>query len=393
MISLSPFPRRSRRGFSLIEVMVSIAVLSILLVLVLQMLNQMQITWKRTRHTVAEFKDARQGFDEMTRRLSQATLNSYWGYQYRERSFSGIGNIRYAQTIVPESELHFVSGPASVLFQGASSPSGGGRPGHAVFFQGPFGFCFTQDKDDRYRLQYEQLNGLLNAWGYFVEFNTDEADRPVFLQTMPNAPRVRARYRLMEFRQPSEFLQLYKLGLRGKTGGGQREYYRWFTEGDYGVNSKNNYLTTPSGGELFFRTVRPLAENIIGMILLPRFSDTGDPSADRQSLTPDYIYDTRRWQWGAANTPQARNSRHQLPPIIDITFIAVDEASFSNYAERKQIRTAADDPKLIQDGAFMNARDFQKDLDDLERRLLKEGLDYRVFTQSIRLRESKWTSE
>ena len=73
--------RRMRRGFSLIELMVSTAVLSLLLVMIFQMLNGMQLSWKRTRQVVGEFKDARQAFEEITRRVGQSTLNSYLSYR------------------------------------------------------------------------------------------------------------------------------------------------------------------------------------------------------------------------------------------------------------------------------------------------------------------------
>ena len=84
MITPRNIPRVGRAAFSLIELMVSVAVLSLLLVIVFQMLEQMQKTWKRTRQTVTEFKDARNGFDEMGRRLGQATMNAYYGYDYEK---------------------------------------------------------------------------------------------------------------------------------------------------------------------------------------------------------------------------------------------------------------------------------------------------------------------
>ena len=136
-----------RAAFSLIELMVSVAVLSLLLVIVFQMLEQMQKTWNRTRQTVSEFKDARNGFEEMGRRLGQATMNAYWGYEYQTATLNGI-KTRYGREIIRQSELHFVSGPASVLFAGGTSKALGSRPGHAVFFQAPFGFCFERDKVD-----------------------------------------------------------------------------------------------------------------------------------------------------------------------------------------------------------------------------------------------------
>ena len=81
--------------------------------------------------------------------------------------------------IIPQSELHFVCGPAEELgISVKNSRQVGQRYTHAVFFQAPFGFCIDEDKNNKGRLQYDKMNSLMNAWGYFVEFNTDEHMRP-----------------------------------------------------------------------------------------------------------------------------------------------------------------------------------------------------------------------
>ncbi len=379
-----------RAAFSLIELMVSVAVLSLLLVIVFQMLEQMQKTWNRTRQTVSEFKDARNGFEEMGRRIGQATLNAYFGYDYVTKPVNGI-TTRYGREIIRQSELHFVSGPASVLFTGSASKALGSRPGHAVFFQAPFGFCFERDKEDKTRLQYEQLNNLLNAWGYYVEFNTDELDRPRFLNALKNAPAPRPRYRLMEFRQPTEYLQVYKLGLRDLSGPKQAATYRWFTEGLFSINSEWNVQKEPTKGETFFRTTRPIAENIVAMIIQPREATGASTTKKPEDLSPTYLYDTRRWQWSSPKATEASRSRHQLPPILDISFIAVDEASFAQYASRTNIIDVSGDPKLISDELFVSAVKRTKDFEEIEKKLISLKLDYRIFSSTIRLRESKWT--
>ena len=380
----------ARSAFSLIELMVSVAVLSLLLVIVFQMLDQMQKTWKRTRQTVTEFKDARNGFEEQGRRLGQATMNAYYGYDYIDKTLNGI-KTRYGREIIRQSELHFVTGPSSVLLKGAASKSTGSRPGHAVFFQAPFGFCYDRSKENKNRLQFEQLNSLLNAWGYFVEFNTDETDRPRFLNALRNAPKPRPRYRLMEFRQPTEYLQVYKLGLRDLVKPAQKEVYRWFSEGLFSVNSTWNTQLEPSKDETFFRTIRPIAENIVAMIIQPRESASANATKKPEDLAPDYLYDTRRWQWSTATAAESKRTRHQLPPILDISFIVVDESSFANFAVRTGIEDVASDPKLVPDSLFTKGNKLTKDFEEIEERLTKLRLEYRIFSSTIRLRESKWT--
>lgn len=382
--------RRALRAFSLIELMVSVAVLSMILVIVFQMLEQMQRTWKRTRQTVAEFKDARNGFEEMGRRLGQATMNAYFGYDYKDATLQGV-RTRYGQEIIRQSELHFVSGPSSILFKNGKADAAGSRPGHAVFFQAPFGFVYERAEENKNRLQFEQLNSLLNAWGYFVEFNTDELDRPRFLNALRNAPKPRPRYRLMEFRQPSEYLQVYKLGLRDLRLPRQQDTYRWFTEGFYSVNSTWNYQKEPTPGQLFFRTTRPIAENIIAMIIQPREAISTTGNKRPEDLAPSFLYDTRRWQWSNATATESVKTRHQLPPILDVSFIAVDETSFATYAIRAGIEGIDQDPKLIQDTLFAKGNNLTKDIAEVEKLLGALNLEYRIFSTTIRLRESKWT--
>ncbi|RYD37030.1 MAG: Verru_Chthon cassette protein C [Verrucomicrobiaceae bacterium] len=381
-----------RAGFSLIELMVSITVLSMMLVIVLQMLEQMQRTWKHTRQSVSEFKDARTSFDELSRRIEQASLNAYYGYVWGTAPIpGGGGNVRYGRQITPESELQFVSAPNSVLFSNTKAENVGSRPGHGVFFQAPFGFCIQRDKDDNSRYQFEQLNSLLNAWGYYVEFNSDEMDRPKFLNTIKNAPAPRLRYRLMEFRQPTEYLQIYKLNLRDKVSSNQKEYYKWFTDGLFGVNSPWNTATDPpASGTTFFRTTRPMAENIIAMFIQPRKPTSANSNARLEDLAPDFIYDTRRWQWSTSKATNVAASKHQLPPIMDITFVAVDENSFSNYMNRNNITKVEDDPVLVDKETFVNAIKFTEDLKGLQDKLTSLKLDWRIFSASIRLREAKW---
>lgn len=382
-------PSFTRKAFSLIELMVSIAVLSMLLVIVFQMLEQMQRTWKKTRQTVSEFKDARNGFEEMGRRLGQATLNAYYGYNYGVDTVGG-QSFRFGRQIVRQSELHFVSGPSAILLRANRNQGTGSRPGHSVFFQAPFGFCYDRSRRNRNRLEFEQLNSLLNAWGYFVEFNTDELDRPRFLNTLVNAPAPRPRYRLMEFRQPTEYLQIYKLNLRDRKTLNQETAYEWFTKDIFGVNSPWNTEKEPRRDELFFRTTRPIAENIIAMVILPREAETNAAGSRPQDLAPEYLYDSRRWQWSSSTALPVTKSRHVLPPILDVTFIAVDETSFATFAQRQNIVDITGDPELIPPDLFVRALNREVDLEEVETKLRALRIDFRIFTSSIRLRESRW---
>ena len=391
-IIFPPARRTRRRAFSLIELMVSTAVLAMLLIVVFQMLRGMQVTWKRTRQDVGEFKEARQAFEDISRRVSQSTLNTYFSYRYDEQTVNGI-TLRMGREIIPQSELHFVCGPAEELgITQKNSRQVGQRYSHAIFFQAPFGFCIDEDKKNKEQLQYEKMNGLMNGWGYYVEFNTDELDRPQFLKQLDNSPKPRPRYRLMEFRQPTEYLQVYKLHLRELDKSASKDkVYEWFNEGLYSVNSDWNNSLEDRDTEGFFRTSRVLADNIVAMILHPREADEKREST-KDELAPDYHFDSRRFQWGGKGKI-ATATKHQLPPVIDVTFVAVDEVSFNALCVREGIKSADDDPEFLDKDAFTKVQDFRKDLKALETKLVSKKLDYRVFNTSLRIRESKWTEE
>ncbi len=376
--------------------MVATSLLAMMLVMVFQMLRGIQTTWKRTRQTVGEFRDSRQGFDEITRRIGGATLNTYWGYK-SQKSASGRSA---GQAFIPQSELHFVCGPVKELgIQEPKSAQVGARYTHGIFFQAPFGFTVAKDEVEKNELKFDQLNSTLNAWGYYIEFNTDELDRPEFLTSIENAPLPRPRYRLMEFRQPTEYLQIYKLNLRRLEKVDKNVLYQWFNTGLYSVNSEWNTTLIGRNEPGFFRTTRTLSENIIAMILRPREADEralgGGGAAgqeDKKFLAPNFLFDSRNFQY--ATSAEGAASRHQLPPIIDITFIAIDEPGFGVYCTKNDIKTAAEDPALMDPAWFQVAKDFSSDLRAVEEKLKGLGLqDYRIFNTSIRMRESKWVDD
>ncbi|WP_156346096.1 prepilin-type N-terminal cleavage/methylation domain-containing protein [Verrucomicrobium spinosum] len=65
-------------GFTLIELMLSVAILAVMVLMLTSVLSNMQNVVARSQAQVEEFEDARLAFESMARKLSQATLNSYW---------------------------------------------------------------------------------------------------------------------------------------------------------------------------------------------------------------------------------------------------------------------------------------------------------------------------
>ena len=374
-------------GFSLLELLVAVSILGMMLVMMVSVLGQVQESWRVTRGKVSQFEEARRGLEAVSRRLSQATLNTYWAYDDNELPTS----------YVRQSELHYVSGGVEEMFGSGVAPGGGRRTGHAVFFQAPFGFAGGHD-------EFVGYGGLLNVWGYYLEHRSDAHERPGFLGSEVGVAAPRWRWRLMEYRPPAQQNRVYDEALKQKVGVGKNSYFKWFADArPGGVNHMANYRG--SGGSGGARTVRVLADNVVALVLLPRRVDDGggDPESEKLELAPDYEYDTRRWQWqggGEAGGGDRRSglTQHVLPPLVDVTLVAIDERS----AVRLGQFDGAGGPagaalELVPAGLFRVARDYDRDLEQLESRLrgddgvLPVAVDYRVFQTTVKMRASGWS--
>jgi uncharacterized protein (TIGR02599 family) len=243
------------------------------------------------------------------------------------------------------------------------------RPTHGIFFQAPAGYV-----DDA--INFGGMENLLNTWGYYIEYNADTI--PPFLQPLATAQpariSLRNRWRLMEYMQPSNRLTIYS-----KTSGNP-DYtgHEWFLDG--------LSLTPPP--------THVLAENIIAMVLLPKLSQTEDPTGIK--LAPTYDYDSTV-DTTAAN-PSADpelNPKNQLPPVVQVSLVAIDEAS--------AVRMSADDVNNLTaelESLFSKASQFETDLRkdptassdaSLESYLIKHKINYRIFTANVSLRGAKWS--
>ncbi len=396
------FPR-SRRGFSLVEMMTAVAIFSMVMSMVFQMLERTTTTFKVTKDSVSEFKDARNAFEAITRKLSQASLNTYWTIETSKAL--GAGKVPVAQQFRRMSEMHFVSGPVDKILGQENAPAGAGaRISHCLFFQSPSGV--TQSvQENKYR--YGSFQNLINSWGYFVEFNADTGDRPTFLNNLKNPPDVKARFRLMEFmqtgessmigRNASEMNQFLEENPDGKWAKDQT--YSWFKNSSHaGVNYVGNYPSSGGSDTLDVRNTRVLAENILALIVLP--TNTVEPQR-KGRLAPDFMYDSRAWLNNAQSDVRAqRNSRNQLPPIVEVVMLAVDESAMKRINKALQIITANDYSKYHfmskYDRFFRSALLLEKDLTELRDLLStptgspKLPITFRVFRSTVRIRESRW---
>lgn len=374
-MSLQPHFTRSKGGFTLVELLVSMAILTLLMLVLASITDATQRTWSYTTGKVEQFRDSREAFESITRKLSQATLNTYWDYEYpivNGKPDTTQPPLRY----IRQSELRFISGQALTLTGSDNMVT------HAVFFQAPLGHV-----DDT---AYANLNTLLNTWGYFVEFGSDRPWRPPFINDLTNPPAERYRFRIMELMQPSESLSLYDAEVNASGGNAAYTGTEWFND---------SLKKSPPD-----RPARVVADNVLAMVLLPKLtpSDQDKPTKgtyNDSSLAPTYLYDSTAKNM-VTKSDANLNPKNQLPPVVQVTMVAVDEASY-NRLQLQNGETQPDD--LFKDSSgnklFQTVGDtlnktlpgYAKDMESLQRNLQTRKLNYRVFTTNVSLKAAKWS--
>ncbi|MEI9998879.1 MAG: Verru_Chthon cassette protein C [Verrucomicrobiota bacterium] len=379
--------RRGVAGVTLIEMLVSVAILLILMTIIFSIIQIASQAWKKSVQSTSAMQQARVAFERMTRNLSQATLNTYYAY-YPPGATPPTYYMR-------QSELQFISGstPVSGTTPFISSSAGNAAQiTHAVFFQAPLGVV-----DPSNTASYGALNSLLNACGYFVIFGNDTL-RPGFFTTLANAPPNEMRFRLMEYLQPSENLGIYTTSAVSQSGGAVPS---WISNG----------IPDLAAAQASPVTVRPLASNIVALIIMPEQFANGASgvqanTAPVSTQANTYNYDSA---YQASTLPGGKQgvTANQLPPLVKVIMVAIDEASAIRLAAANPGKTSTSPPNLGQSSLFSNPSQLftngsiEGDLDKFQDVLnAKPGnlahntikLNYYIFQTDVIIRGSKWTS-
>jgi uncharacterized protein (TIGR02599 family) len=268
-----PAVRARKAGFTLVEIMVSLAVLSVLLLISAQVIGQVQNTWTASNARVSQFREARTAFDILTRNLSQATLNTYIDYDTNYLATGArAADAEAPQRYLRKADLRFVCGPAAGLMPDAGGPSY--LPGSAVFFQAPLGIS--------QQTSLVGLDKLLCGRGYYIQFSNDSFFRPEWLPPS----QLRFRYRLMEFCPPAEKNLVYS------SNGGNA----WFAEAGSPMEAAENPLNRSLN--------RPVADNIVMLVVSPR------EEGARASINGKAAFDSN-----VADGPGAQGTQHLLPNL------------------------------------------------------------------------------
>jgi uncharacterized protein (TIGR02599 family) len=325
-------PQARELGFTLIELIIGMAILLLILVTLAQFMSTVDQAWKSA--STDPFIEAQDAFETVAQNLAAATLAPYQDYADSNGAF------RTSASFVPDhlarrSDLAFVCGPCAGA-KGLLTASGRTTSGSGLFFLAPNGYSQSNS--------YPGMERLLNAMGYFVEFGDDESAPPFMLLQNHSW-----RWRLKQILQPAESLQIFTNDTSSA----------WIQ----GI--------VPSG------TFIPiLADNVITLIVLPEHAahDTGP------ELAPAFSYDSR--DTGNALT------LHQLPPRLRLVLVAIDDAS----AQRLANQNGSNPPQLVSGTLFQQADKLDSDLTALDNSLTAQKIGHRLFQREILLPSSSWSN-
>ena len=357
---------RTRKGFSLVEVLVSCAVLSLIMLLLISITGITSKTWKGTTEKMQAFEESRAAFDRITSLLAQATLNPYWDYYPDNQNPT-----KYQRT----SELQFLSLPMAPML--ALLPSGqrpadttafdaNTFPSHGLFFQAPTGKIATTDQNI-----LGQMPLLLNAYGYFIEYGPD--DRPTWLPSLVSA---KNRFRLKEWRVPSENWLLYA-NTSGATG--------------------KSYLGATSYGWINLANPAPktLAENVVALVIYPKSTDANSTTTSTSLAEADtFVYNSRTNN--TPTTPEGTNQKHQLPPEVEVIMVAIDETSASRTWNNANTAPTLTTGAALFQAPKINTSDttptqMEADLTTLTTALSRAKIKYIVLRSTVKIRGARWT--
>ena len=334
-MKVAVFRRRKIGGFSLIEMLVSFAVLALIMGMLLSITSVTSKAWKGTTEKMQAFEESRAAFDRITSLLGQAMLNPYWDYDDLQNP------TKYERA----SELQFLSLPMARMGKDAAA-----FPTHGIFFQAPTGK--VADKPS-----FGNMPFLLNAYGYFVEYGPDE--RPTWL---PASVSTKYRFRLKEWRVPSENWTLYQKTSRaaGKSYLGTTSY-DWIT------------LDTPAA--------KTLAENVIALVIYPKNTESTS-TALSLAEAGTFVYNSRT----TSATKEGKNQKHQLPPEVEVIMVAIDETS----ALRK-CNNASAAPALLDASWFKKPVDLEDNLKRLTDSLNSQNIKYITLRSTVKIRGARWS--
>ncbi len=365
-------PRRLQgvTSFTLVEMIVAIAVLSILLLLAAEVITKTSSIWIYSNSKMAEGREARVAFNSLVSRLGEATVDQYYGYtNYNAEAGTTNAAVYVPGAYVRRSELRFISGPSATINTTVAN-----SPTDAVFFTAPLGIVTPTDE-----ATYGHLPSLLNVCGYYIQWSNVDPDRP----TIPGLPTTGSyRFRLMQFVQPSEQMSVYSqtIPLSSSNTNGNYPAFQFVTGTSWQNKAMNNSASVG---------VHPLADNVVALLLLPSSSTTNSTGV----LAPGFLYDSENPTAGA--TTPALTSLNRTPPVMRVVMYTIDEPSAKRLAG-----TSTTMPPLYT-GLFSNSSLLYPnsttgdagDLARFEQVLVANKLTFHRFDAAVQLPRQPWNTQ
>ncbi len=306
--------------------------------LVYVVISQMAGGIKTSTTKLDAFQSARTGFEAVSRTLGIATLNPYWDYFDANRDSRGTSTNFTPDLYGRQSDLHFLSTQTNFSTLSSLEPVG-----HSLFFQAPLGY-FTNTTA-------ANPPGSLNPCGFFVAFGND-----------PTKPG------LAELKERPRF-----------------RLYQWLPSSESLIVNPNTGRLTNSSWVAPTNGVRPLADNIIAFVVrVPSTTASG-----YSTNATDYGWDSLT-PWESGTQPA---QMHQLPPLVNITMVAIDEAAANRLAGTASTADSAASELGISNlsNLFITASEYDNDLETLGTALSGKQIPYRIFTTTVPLRGSRWS--
>jgi uncharacterized protein (TIGR02599 family) len=324
--------RRRNSAFTILEVLVTLAILLVIFVAMARFVNDVSSVWQSG--ATDPFAEAQDAFEIVARNLASATLEPYQDYANANGAFRTGSAVFVPDHLTRRSDLDFACGPSAGT-TGLLGASGRTTTGSGVFFLAPQGYTQTYG--------HEGMERLLNATGYFVEFS-DDASAPSFVLSQTHF----WRWRLKQLVQPAESLQIFT------------------------TTTSSAWIQQAVPAQAI---VPVLAENIITLIVLPELAanDANTP------LSPTYSYDSR-------DTTNLL-TLHQLPPRLRLVLVAMDSAS----ALRLATQNGSNAPALVPSSLFQQASKLDADVASLDGTLTAQKIGHRIFQRQILLPSSTWS--
>jgi uncharacterized protein (TIGR02599 family) len=359
------------RSFTLVEMLVAIAVLSIILLLATALITRTSSVWVYSSSKMAENRESRVGFNSLVQRLSSATVDQYSGYTYTNANLGTANAAVYIpSSYVRRSELRFISGQSSVMNTTVTS-----SPTDAVFFTAPLGIVSNT-------ALYGHLPSLLNVCGYYIQWSNQDLERP----SVPGLSTTGIyRFRLMQFVQPAESMSVYSqtIPFSASNTNGNYPAYSFVT----GTSWQNTALSGyPSG-------VHPLANNVVALLLLPA-TNTTDASG---TLAPGYLYNSES-ATAPANTT-ALTSVNRTPPVMRIVMYTIDEKSalrLPQSATMPNLYVSTSGTTLFTDSSKLYPNTSTGDIGDVgrfEQTLTANHITFRRFDAAVELPRQPWNTQ